>query len=232
MSNHPELRELQKRWKGQKGLYDNPQQLYYWGLLADKVQMPTKYDMPKAEMLTMRSSAEDKYSIKLNGTEIGTVKLAPTVFQKCTVNVKDIDLINFHGMPNAVYQVENCTYETDAVGRVVKVNQMICMDEARKSVLNKKGLKEKHFVSEKGQMSYAYADLKYNGTISRMNIISINKTKDNKKTLKQRKKLLSKYKKMPSPVPIETQITYTGLSDEIEKIGIQISTDTLFLTND
>lgn len=216
LSYHPDLQYLNEQWQPLSRLKNNIYQLYYWGILSQRQTFisPKKYNLPSPKSLIFtQGDSTFKYNVlnPIDKTVFGSI--SPSIsLSKCTIIVKDIALLNYAGMPNATYQVGNVTYMTDCIGRIIRVEQIIRNADKHKSMLNNKHLKTKTFVCGKEQIPYAFVDLKYNGTISYLNIIPLRNTKENKKSIKLLRKHIAQILKENDSMRLISTISYDSNS--------------------
>lgn len=235
LSYHLDLQYLNEQWQPFSRLKNNIYQLYYWGILSQRQTFisPKKYNLPSPKSLIFTQGEDTlKYNVlnPIDKTILGSI--SPSIsLSKCTIIVKDITLLNYAVMPNATYQVENATYTTDCLGRIIRVEQTIRNTDKHKSKLNNKHLKIKTFVCGKEQIPYAFVDLKYNGTISYLNIIPLRNTKENKKSIKLLRKHIAQILKEEDSMRRISTISYDSNSMSPSNIAVSSRSITINLSN-
>jgi len=230
---HPELSDLNNNWKKINSLYNNISQLYYWGILSKEqtFSCPRKYKLTPTNQLVMGNGLNGKeYTVTDPESSTMIAKIAQkSSTPTCLVYVKNIAMLNHAGMPNATYLVDNITYTTDKLGRIISVQQVIDSEYKHKSSMRVKCLKPKTFVTDSNYQPYALANLKYNGTISYRNIIPIKNSKENKQQLNELKKGIKQGIKDVKSFSITTTIEYNDTRLTPKNIKIRAYNTTISL---
>lgn len=222
IETHPEVETLQQKWSGLQWLEDNPLQLYYWGVLAASTSLTPSYKLPSVESLDIRNASQRlTYNVYDGERLLGTLFFEEK--NKCRILVADIDIINYHGMPNTTYSLGNIKLECDHIGRVVAVEQICNSAYKRKSGLNKKKLKIKNVSIAPGCEAYPLTNQKYNGVISGLSVVSIPQKKENKSVIKAIDKYINKIVKNKRDAKVTTNIRYRYASTNIESIDITVN---------
>ena len=139
--------------------------------------------------------------------------------------VKDIDMMNLPPKPKTLYQYGNIVYYTDAIGRVVKVEQTINKDSKGKCEQKSK-LKAKNFTPLKAtkELSKAYnlGIVSYMAPECYINTVYIENSSDNKTAIKEIKKGIKKSSSSRNSTKIVTDVNYVGGSLYCKQLTVSI----------
>ena len=234
LQNHPNLKEQNNKWIGIKSLHNNIQHLYYWGILSKQktFDIPSKYKLPCSEDLVMKADGMNlKYFVNdsMKHKIIAQISFPSQHTHCCMVDVYDIAMLNYTAIPNATYYIDNIIYTTDQIGRITNARQTICPSDKHKSSLNNKHLKPKMFITNPMHQPYAIANLKYNGTISYLNIIPVHNTKENKQAIKELNKIIKESTKHQYYFEINTTLQYRETNTIPNNIIISINNTQFYL---
>lgn len=203
--------------------------LFYWSKQADahRDKLPSKVKIIDPRRITF--VGENKVSIMYNDVVLGIIR--DTIIQ-----CNSLDLLNYCGMPNTVYELENQSYVTDAIGRIKVINQMISNSQKGKNKMKSK-LKSMNFVSllakREKPMLYSPASTKYKGAESFLNTCFVENSKENKNTIKLMKKTEKSYLKASPIISKRTIISYSNgdIIPSNVKIDYQSSDNYFVLSN-
>lgn len=227
----PELINLNNKWRN-TFLYCNASQLYYWGKKAniDDNKLPKKAKLPLGTSLKMDVQELNSVSIyKKEGLRLGLMS------KEKSIHVDQIDLINLRPMPNATYVVDNITYSTDEQGRVSFVSQPVGIEQKGKTAIKGK-IKGKDFMQVLGAPAsakpYFLALKKYHGSDSRINIVPLHASPENKKVVALINKKIKSILKTKSSVPIKSHLIYNA-SEQLypTQIVVKIENEEFTLEN-
>lgn len=230
-NSHPELLRLNTTWSDLP-IANNAKLLQYWGTIANKEdeRLPQKVrPYTQHELKFSASSANEILVSSSNGKRLGTIS-SYDIVTPCS-----IDLLNLHPIPKTTYMVAKNTYQTDHLGRVVSVTQSSLTKG--KSDIKKGKIKAKHIMQLQSAPS-EYKPLflvsaKQQGTESRLNIVSLKKSKQNKQQLKAFEKKVKEVGKFNISTPIRYELFYSSDTDSQvpEYILITLCDEKFILSN-
>lgn len=193
INNHPETLVTYKKF-GESWLREDAAQLYYWSCtLDDFVKI-----FPKKISDKMINSDDLSFKVINGETCVMRDDVLICKIDKEKIQCNSIDVLNVAPIPNSVYEFGNTLFETDNMGRVVKVTQSIMLDSkgkcSTKTAVNTKKLS---FLksSEKCSLLFSPALLDYGAPDCYMNLLYFEKSDNNKGAIKQLKRQLKEIKK-------------------------------------
>lgn len=230
-NSHPELLRLNATWNGLP-IVNNAKLLQYWGTIANKEDelLPQKLrPLNYNELKFNTHSANDVMISSPMGEQLGLISGTNKI------TASSIDLLNLHPMPKTTYMVAKNTYRTDHLGRVVFVEQSSLIKG--KSDIKKGKMKAKHIVQlQSGSTQfqpYFLIPVKQQGTESRLNVVSLTKSKQNKQQLKAFEKKIKDISKQNLSASIKHELFYSSTTDSLvpEYILIALDDDNYLLSN-
>lgn len=213
--NHPTILELKQLW-GNNLLANNTTMLYYWAVLANRLDSlyPKKISFIKPQQLQLSNKeGVDKWVVVSTEGQ----KVLGEISKDQGVVILDEMLLNMAAMPNATYFINDAKYKTDYLGRVISISFEMTGNSKKKSSIKGKVKPPLIMATYNAGKNYKPMELvpsKYNGVVGRLNIVPIAQTSDNKKVLKDFAKQLDltykKCKKESKRVPVEYNLSYSG----------------------
>lgn len=223
LNNHPSAVRIYHNSFNIDKLRRSPKHLLYWSTQAKEycTLLPKKKALPDVGEIKFEIG-NGKVQISNNGTLLGEMS------GSSTISCSSLELQNYRAMPNTTYIMGEIEWKTDAIGRVVSIKQVIYKGNNVKCLYKSK-LKSKDFASiistGDNMKPYNPADKKYGGAETLLNTFFFESTGENKKQLKQAKKLEKTALKQNgncikvvsikypggSTIPSEMNISYDGL---------------------
>lgn len=198
-------------------LRKNPAHLSYWA---------TDNDFEHAVDFPNNTFIIDPFKLSFRGKDIYSGDKLIASIDNHGLQVYDINLLNLIPMPNSIYHYDNITYHTDAIGRVVRVEQTISL-EGRGKCKQRAKLKAKHFATQqiaKEQLkAYHLGLIKYRAPECYVNTIFVTNSQENKKAIKTVNKEVRKNNNSNKKTKVITVIDYEKGSRLSRMVTININ---------
>ena len=140
--------------------------------------------------------------------------------------INDINLLNLYPQSKAIYMYGNTKYYTDAIGRVIKVEQTITQDDKGKCG-QRANLKLKNFKSQKATeeqlLEYHIGLIDYKAPICFINTTYIENSKENKNAIKTIKKEVKSLFKLHNNIRVTTVLDYSRGTQHCSSLTISVN---------
>lgn len=142
------------------------------------------------------------------------------------LDVHNINLLNLIPQPRSIYQYDNTTFYTDAVGRVMKVEQVISVSDKGKCE-QKTRLKARHFAPQQAIVenpkAYHLGLTNYKAPECFVNTVFVTNSKENKKAIRTIKKEVRKAVNSVNRVRVMTVLNYEKGSKYCETLNVSVN---------
>lgn len=150
------------------------------------------------------------------------------------ITPKTIDILNLNKKPNTKYVLSNTVFETDNLGRIVKVTQDISPKSPENSNLRSINKKMKFKIKSPSSnlLIYQPAFISFNAPICFINTLFLTKNASTKRFIKNTKKQMKEYLKIGDDFRVQTNIIYKDESDTFLQISVKFPNNEIQLTKD